>query len=160
MSVLTLRARTGRDRSADVAWPTGDFGAGDAEPYERALRAASARLTMHDVLRPRRRSRLDVSRYLAAPSPSERRLLGVGDGPVLDVGCGPGRMVQAALLSGRPALGIDLSATSIAIALARRLPAVHGSVFDRVPDEGSWGTVLLMDGNIGIGGDQIGRAHV
>lgn len=27
------------------------------------------------------------------------------------------------------------------------------SVFDPLPDEGGWGTALLIDGNIGIGGD-------
>ena len=28
-----------------------------------------------------------------------------------------------------------------------------GSVFEHVPDAGSWGTALLLDGNIGIGGE-------
>ncbi len=31
--------------------------------------------------------------------------------------------------------------------------ALCRSVFDPLPKEGEWGTVLLMDGNIGIGGD-------
>ncbi|MDT4935263.1 MAG: hypothetical protein QOK11_3155 [Pseudonocardiales bacterium] len=35
----------------------------------------------------------------------------------------------------------------------RGLPAVLRSVFAPVPGEGRWATVLLMDGNIGIGGD-------
>ena len=29
------------------------------------------------------------------------------------------------------------------------------SVFDRLPGERRWGTVLLLDGNIGIGGDPV-----
>ncbi|OJU57141.1 MAG: hypothetical protein BGO04_03720 [Microbacterium sp. 70-38] len=117
------------------------------------MRGASTRLVLRDAGRPRRRAHLDVARYLTAPTARERLLVLEGDGPVLDVGCGPGRMVQAALLAGRPALGIDLSETSIALARARRLPVARLSVFEPVPDEGEWGTVLLMDGNIGIGGD-------
>ena len=30
------------------------------------------------------------------------------------------------------------------------------SVFDRLPDEGRWGSALLLDGNVGIGGDPRG----
>ncbi|XES00974.1 hypothetical protein HEP87_61530 [Streptomyces sp. S1D4-11] len=33
--------------------------------------------------------------------------------------------------------------------------AIQRSAFDRLPGEGRWGTVLLMDGNIGIGGDPV-----
>ena len=32
-------------------------------------------------------------------------------------------------------------------------PALVRSVFETLPGEGRWDTVLLMDGNIGIGGD-------
>lgn len=31
--------------------------------------------------------------------------------------------------------------------------ALQRSVFDSLPGEGRWGTALLLDGNIGIGGD-------
>ena len=31
-------------------------------------------------------------------------------------------------------------------------PALHRSVFDPLPGQGRWATVLLADGNIGIGG--------
>jgi hypothetical protein len=39
--------------------------------------------------------------------------------------------------------------------LARAIPPVLdvGSVFDPLPGRGRWGTVLLLDGNVGIGGD-------
>lgn len=32
---------------------------------------------------------------------------------------------------------------------------LHRSVFDRLPGTGRWGTVLLLDGNLGIGGDPV-----
>jgi hypothetical protein len=39
--------------------------------------------------------------------------------------------------------------------MAGQLGGVYyeGSVFDRVPGEGIWQTALLVDGNVGIGGD-------
>ena len=75
------------------------------------------------------------------------------EGPLLDVGCGPGRMVRAAEERGLAALGIDISEEAAAHAAADGSRVLHRSVFDRLPLEGSWATVLLMDGNIGIGGD-------
>jgi SAM-dependent methyltransferase len=76
-------------------------------------------------------------------------------GPVLDVGCGPGRHVIALIQTGHAALGIDVS--SAAVHAARRLgaPVVQVSVFGEVPAAGCWRTALLLDGNIGIGGDPV-----
>ena len=73
--------------------------------------------------------------------------------PVLDVGCGPGRMVQALNEAGVAALGVDMSAEAVRATRARGALAVRARLADRLPAEGRWGTVLLMDGNIGIGGD-------
>jgi hypothetical protein len=36
---------------------------------------------------------------------------------------------------------------------ARGAPALIRSVYERLPGEGRWTTVLLADGNVGIGGD-------
>ena len=36
---------------------------------------------------------------------------------------------------------------------------LEGSVFDAVPNQGTWQTVLLVDGNIGIGGDVHSLLH-
>jgi SAM-dependent methyltransferase len=76
-------------------------------------------------------------------------------GPVLDVGCGPGRLVAALSARGVPALGIDLAPLALDLASARDAPVLAHSVFDRVPGEGRWRTVLLFDGNVGIGGDPL-----
>lgn len=72
--------------------------------------------------------------------------------PVLDVGCGPGRHVLALALRGVLALGIDISPVAIAHARQRGAPVVEASVFERVPSAGRWGSALLLDGNVGIGG--------
>jgi SAM-dependent methyltransferase len=98
---------------------------------------------------------LDVERWCAAPDAADTDVLRRCTGPVLDVGCGPGRLVVALAARGIPALGVDVSPA--AVARTRRLggAAVRRSVFDRLPRESRWGTVLLMDGNAGIGGDPV-----
>jgi SAM-dependent methyltransferase len=73
-------------------------------------------------------------------------------GPVLDVGCGPGRHVVALAERGVPALGIDVTAAALTAARERGVLVLERSVFDRVPGAGRWATALLLDGNVGIGG--------
>lgn len=73
----------------------------------------------------------------------------------LDVGCGPGRMGQGLLRTGKQALGIDVVAEAVAQTRRRGVPALQRDVYEVLPGEGSWGTVLLADGNIGIGGDPV-----
>ncbi|MGF1429262.1 methyltransferase domain-containing protein [Kitasatospora sp. LaBMicrA B282] len=102
-----------------------------------------------------RRHLLDVERWCAPPDLADRSLLTrcqtVGR-PVLDIGCGPGRLVAALLALGLPALGVDLTAAAVARTRAIGGAAVCRSVFDPLPGEGRWGTALLADGNLGIGG--------
>jgi hypothetical protein len=62
-------------------------------------------------------------------------------------------MLSALSLSGRPALGIDTSEVAVQSSRDRGGLALHRQVFERLPAEGRWGTVLLIDSNIGIGGD-------
>lgn len=128
------------------------FGAGSTEPYARALRTQTGALHLHAVAE-RTRTPLDVARFLGEPDDVDARIARSVPGPVLDVGCGPGRMVRATLDAGREALGLDVSGAAVEIARGRGLPVQQGSVFEPVPREGSWQSVLLIDGNIGIGGD-------
>ena len=46
-----------------------------------------------------------------------------------------------------------MSAMAVQEARSRGALAIQSSLADRLPAEGRWGTVLLMDGNIGIDGD-------
>lgn len=128
------------------------FGAGGSEPYARALRSASADvLYLQEV--GRERSPMDVARWTAAADRVDLLLLASVTGPVLDVGCGPGRMVRAALELGLEVLGLDVSPTAVELARENGLPIFEGSIFDALPGEGRWQTVLLVDENVGIGGD-------
>jgi SAM-dependent methyltransferase len=85
----------------------------------------------------------------------DRRVLDRAIGPVLDVGCGPGRHVVALAERGVPTLGIDITPSALALARARGVPVLRRSIFERVPGTGRWATALLLDGNVGIGGDPV-----
>ena len=79
-------------------------------------------------------------------------------GPVLDVGCGPGRFVIGLAQRGTVALGVDPAPAAVALCRSRGAPVLQKSVFDPLPGQGRWRTVLLADGNIGIGGDPAAAA--
>jgi SAM-dependent methyltransferase len=99
---------------------------------------------------------LNIARWLDhRPAPEEEALLHEVPAPVLDIGCGPGRHVLALAERGVVALGIDIAPTAVTIARARGAPVLERSVFDSVPAAGRWRTGLLLDGNIGIGGDPV-----
>jgi len=87
--------------------------------------------------------------------PGDDALLAPCAGPTLDVGCGPGRLSAALARSGRPALGIDVSAAAVRLARRRGATALLRDVFDPLPGTGRWRHLLLADGNIGIGGDPV-----
>ncbi|WP_374198968.1 methyltransferase domain-containing protein [Streptomyces sp. GESEQ-35] len=98
---------------------------------------------------------LDVERWCARADAVDLEVLARCEGAVLDVGCGPGRLVAELAVRGRHALGIDVSEAAVAHTVRLGGQALHRSVFEPVPGEGRWGTVLLADGNVGIGGDPL-----
>jgi SAM-dependent methyltransferase len=91
-------------------------------------------------------------RYLAPADEIDEHVLCDLQGPVLDVGCGPGRHLHALAARGVFALGVDLSPAAVELATDRGARAVVASIFDELPGGGSWRSALLLDGNIGIGG--------
>lgn len=135
------------------------FGSGGGEPYALALlRSTSNKLFLRDATSgdPSNHVMMDVSRWNADADDADLTLLSGVKGPMLDIGCGPGRMVRAAAALGLDALGIDVSQTAVHVARKLGINVVEGSIFDLVPGEGTWQTALLVDGNIGIGGDPAG----
>jgi len=95
---------------------------------------------------------LPLRRYLGAPTAEEHGVLARAVGPVLDIGCGPGRHVVALSRRGVVAVGVDISPLAARLARTRGARVIEGSIFDRLPGAGTWGSALLLDGNIGIGG--------
>ncbi|MEU6574128.1 class I SAM-dependent methyltransferase [Streptomyces sp. NPDC046805] len=147
-----------------------------SDPYAAALHAGRGPLFLRRTdgwLLP-----LDVERWCARADQVDREVLDRCEGAVLDVGCGPGRLVAELAARGRTVLGIDVSEAAVAQTVRRsdapsvrprrpvrrgrrsgEGPALRRSVFEPLPDEGRWGTVLLMDGNVGIGGDPRALLH-
>ncbi len=98
---------------------------------------------------------LPVSRWRREADPDDLELLGHCDGHTLDLGCGPGRLTAALASLGHVTLGIDVVGEAVDQTHARGASALRRDVFDRLPGEGRWHTVLLADGNVGIGGDPL-----
>ena len=100
------------------------------------------------------RRRLPLERWLRAPGAGESELLRRAVGPVLDVGCGAGRHVVALRRVGVEAVGIEVSRHATALARERGGVVIESSIFEaELPS--IWNTALLLDGNIGIGGDPV-----
>ncbi len=96
---------------------------------------------------------LEVDRWLNDADAVDLRILGRVCGPVLDVGCGPGRHVEALTQREIQVLGMDLTPDFVAVAQRSQRPVILHSVFDPVPGGAQWNWVLMLDGSIGIGGD-------
>lgn len=100
--------------------------------------------------------RLPVGVWTSESVPGDASLLDRCVGATLDVGCGPGRLTVAVGLRGLPALGVDIAPGAVRIARSRGALVLSRSVFADLPGRGRWQTVLLADGNVGIGGDPVG----
>jgi SAM-dependent methyltransferase len=98
---------------------------------------------------------LPVSSWTRPADEVDRALVGLCEGPTIDIGCGPGRLTEALAEAGHPALGIDVVDAVVTLARERGVVAVRRDVFDHLPGEGRWESALLADGNIGIGGDPV-----
>ncbi len=96
---------------------------------------------------------LDVARWSSDADDVDLTVVSRCEPPVVDLGCGPGRMVVALNRSGRSALGVDMSAAAVDASMTRGGLALHRRISDPLPAEGRWGTALLVDSNIGMGGD-------
>jgi uncharacterized protein len=96
---------------------------------------------------------LPAGRWHGPPEPAVQAVVDRCAGPTVDVGCGPGRVAAEAAGLGLISLGIDISALAVRLTRRRGATALRRDVFDPLPAEGRWSHVLLVDGNIGIGGD-------
>jgi SAM-dependent methyltransferase len=93
------------------------------------------------------------ARQWCALRPGDAALLGRCYGTTLDVGCGPGRLTAALTARSIPALGIDVSSEAVRQTRRRGAPAQLACVLTTELALRAWQHVLLVDGNIGIGGD-------
>jgi len=124
------------------------------DPFAEAMRTGNGPLWLRRD--DGHRHPLEVERWCAPPDPADWTLLFrclYRGQPTLDIGCGPGRLIAALQTCGLLALGVDVTRSAVLRARGMGGSALCRSVFDRLPGEGRWGTALLADGNLGIGGD-------
>ncbi|WP_203607235.1 methyltransferase domain-containing protein [Streptomyces sp. SID11385] len=121
------------------------------DPWSAALRSGRGPLYLHRE--DGTRHPLDIERWCAAPDAADRTVIDRCRGSVLDIGCGPGRFLVALAERRLTALGIDSNPHAVARAVRSGGGALCRSVFAPLPGTGGWHTALLVDGNIGIGGD-------
>jgi len=120
--------------------------------YDRALDGECCWLRHDDG----RLNRLPVHSWLGGrgcDTEFDTAVVGLCEGPTIDLGCGPGRLVAHLVRRGIPALGVDQSETAVRLARRSGAPALVRDVFDPLPGTGRWQTVLLADGNVGLAGD-------
>lgn len=98
---------------------------------------------------------LPLARWVGPATAADRAVLAHCRGRTLDVGCGPGRMAEALAARGLPVAGIDVVPAAVALTRARGAAAWVADVLDPALPAGCWDTVLLADGNLGIGGDPV-----
>lgn len=98
---------------------------------------------------------LDLDTWAQEADAEDLMLLGLCDGPTLDIGCGPGRLTAALAERGHLVLGIDVVLDAVTQTRRRGGVALRRDVFGELPGEGRWRTALLADGNLGIGGDPV-----
>ena len=122
--------------------------------YAEALRGHAGGFGGETVIRFRdgttRPASLD--RWVNGADAVDERVLAHLPGPVLDVGCGPGRHLHALARRGVFGLGVDICDAAVHLARGGGANAIVGSIFGTVPRAGQWRSALLLDGNIGIGG--------
>lgn len=116
--------------------------------YEESLKGGNVDIEYADG---RMRS-LSAERWLRY-NEGDEHILARCCGPTLDVGSGPGRLTVALTRMGVPALGIDITPLAVELTCRAGGLALRRCVFEPLPGTGQWAEALLVDGNIGIGGD-------
>lgn len=89
-------------------------------------------------------------------SPFERRIIRNVRGRVLDIGCGAGRVALHLQRKGHSVVGIDVSALAVKVCRLRGVSDVRLRSITEVDERlGSFGTIALMGGNLGL----LGSSH-
>ncbi|MFQ6394500.1 methyltransferase domain-containing protein [Nocardia sp. KC 131] len=129
----------------------------ESEVFDRALAGEECWVRATDGGRHRLHARqwLGLSTADAGDRRADIALTCCCDGPTVDLGCGPGRLVAALLQRGIAALGVDISPMAVSVTRFRGAPALRRDLFGPLPGAGRWSYAILADGNIGIGGDPV-----
>jgi len=103
------------------------------------------------------RSSSGIHSYFASPSKwprMEQEAMRLVRGRILDIGCGPGRHALHFQKKGLDVVGVDASATQVALARIRGVAQVYQASVHRLPRGlGTFNTALMMGNNLGLAGD-------
>lgn len=88
--------------------------------------------------------------------PERRILRHVTSGPVLDLGCGAGRHALYLQDRGLEVTAVDVSPGAIELCVQRGVRDARVLDLRTPPDDRMWRGILLMCGNLGLGGDWAG----
>jgi SAM-dependent methyltransferase len=83
----------------------------------------------------------------------ERAAIAHATGAVLDLGAGAGRHAVHLQLAGHAVTAVDASPGAVTVCRARRIADVRLADLSDHAFEERWDTILLMGGNLGLGGD-------
>lgn len=100
-----------------------------------------------------RAEELAVEHWSSEADEHDDAMLAHCEGPTVDLGCGPGRIGERLVQLGHSVLAVDVVPEAVRQTRERGVPTVLCDMFDVLPGEGEWQSVVLADGNIGIGGD-------
>ena len=72
---------------------------------------------------------------------------------IIDLACGPGRHAAYLAGLGMQVLGVDLAPAALARAGSGRVAVLRSDILGPLPGGNAWDAALLLDGNVGIGGE-------
>jgi SAM-dependent methyltransferase len=87
-------------------------------------------------------------------------LAGVERGPVLDLGCGAGRASLYLQQRGLEVTAVDHSAGAVEVSRRRGVLDARLADLNDPPSDRLWATVLLLNGNLGLGGSWDGNRRL
>lgn len=91
----------------------------------------------------------------------ERELLALVDaGPVLDLGCGAGRAALHFQAAGLAVTAVDTSPGAVEVCRRRGVRDARLGDVNEPPADQEWGAVLLLCGNLGLGGSWDGNRRL
>ncbi len=72
---------------------------------------------------------------------------------IIDLACGPGRHAAYLAALGMQVLGVDLAPAALTRAGSGRVAVLRRDILGPLPGAHAWDAALLLDGNVGIGGE-------